>query len=158
MIVDARFLDRHRKKVNYLLKNVPKDDSGSLEIQSHWARYTCIVMYGYIEDSIREILKSYADDRCPRELMNYISSQLGGFQSANVDNILRLLASFDKGWESAMNEFIDEERRAAINSVVGNRHRIAHGLDVSVTVHQLSQWYPKISEVIDTLTVICKVT
>ena len=115
-------------------------------------------MYGYIEDSIREILKSYADDRCPRELMNYISSQLGGFQSANVDNILRLLASFDKGWESAMNEFIDEERRAAINSVVGNRHRIAHGLDVSVTVHQLSQWYPKISEVIDTLTVICKVT
>lgn len=153
--MDTRFLDRHRKKIGYLLKNVPTDDSGSLELQSHWARYTCIVIYGYIEDSIREILKAYSGERCPREVLNYISSQLAGFQSANVDNILRLAASFDKGWEFALARAIDEEKRAAINSVVGNRHRIAHGLDVSVTIHQLSEWYPKINEVIDSLIGLC---
>lgn len=154
--MDTRFLDRHRKKINFLLKNVPKEETGSLEVQSHWARYTCIVIYGYIEDSIREILKSYSGERCPRELLNFISNQLAGFQSANVENILRLAASFDKSWESALIHNIDDERRAAVNSIVGNRHRIAHGLDVSVTIHQLAEWYPKVNEVIDSLVTLCK--
>lgn len=154
--MDTRILDRHRKKIDYLLKNVPRDDSGSLEVQSHWARYTCIVIYGYIEDSVRETLKGYSEERCAREVMNFVSTQLAGFQSANTDNIVRLVASFDKSWDAALNAFIDDERRAAINSVVGNRHRIAHGLDVSVTIHQLSEWYPKVNEVIDNLVLLCK--
>jgi hypothetical protein len=153
--VDTRFLDRQRKKIAYLLKNVPADPSGSLEVQSHWARYTCVVISGYIENSVREILKAYTEERCPTQILNYTASQLKFFQSGTAENIIKLVSSFDKSWETDLTAFLDEERRAAVNSVIGNRHRIAHGLDVGVTVHQLAEWYPKVNEVIDCLVGIC---
>lgn len=153
--MDIRFLYRHRQKIDYLFKNVPTDSSGAFEIQAHWARYVCVAIYGYIENGVQELLRGYASERCPLEIMNYVSSQLYYFQNATVENITRLLASFDKGWESSLSSFMTDERRAAVNSIVGNRHRIAHGLDVSVTIHQLAQWYPKINEVIDHLLGLC---
>jgi hypothetical protein len=94
-------------------------------------------------------MRGYISERCPPDIANYASSQLNYFQTANAENITKLLASFNKNWEAGLTAFLTDERRAAVNSVVGNRHRIAHGLDVSVTIHQLSQWYPKVNEVID---------
>ena len=153
--MDLTFLDRHRKKIDRLLKNVPDDPSGSLELRAHWAKYTCVVMYGYIESAVQELLRTYTDERCPNEVTAFVSAQLKYFNSATAENIGRLIAAFDKGWESSLSSFLDDERKAAINSVVGNRHRIAHGLDVSVTIHQLSNWYPKVNEVIDHITALC---
>lgn len=34
--------------------------SGDLELQSHWARYLCVRVSGFIETSIRSILSEYA--------------------------------------------------------------------------------------------------
>jgi hypothetical protein len=153
--VDTRFLLKHRQKIEYLFKNVPSDSTGALEIQAHWAKYTCVAIYGYIENAVQELLRGYAGERCPPDVNNYVSSQLNYFQSANTENIARLLASFNKAWEQSLNSFLTDEQKAAVNSVVGNRNRIAHGLDVSVTLHQLAQWYPKVNEVIDQLLHIC---
>lgn len=153
--MDTRFIDRHRKRLTHLLKNVPSDDSGSFEVQSHWARYTCIVMSGYIEDSVKELLRAYTIERTSIAVFNFVSRQLKGFQSADTDNISSLFAKFDKDWLESLTLFLTEERRAAVNSVVGNRHRIAHGLDVDVTMSQLNQWYPKVNEVIDHLRGLC---
>jgi hypothetical protein len=138
-----------------LLKNVPVDPSGSLEVQSHWARYTCVIMSGYIEDCVKELLRAYTIERCPTSVFNYVSAQLKYFQKADTDSISNLVSRFDKAWLSSFTSFLTEERKAAVNSVVGNRHRIAHGLDVDVTMSQLSQWYPKVNEVIDYLLTLC---
>ena len=127
-----------------------------LELQAHWAKYTCVIMCGYIETAIIELLRQYVEEkRCPKPVTSYITYQLKFFQNASVDKIIALVASFDKGWETSLSTFIDDERRAAINSVVGNRHRIAHGLDVTVTVAQLARWYPKVTEVITHIKGLC---
>lgn len=153
--MDIRFIDRHRKRLSHLLKNVPVDPSGSLEVQAHWARYTCIVMSGYIEDCVKELLSAYTIERSPTRVFNYVSAQLKYFRTADTDNISALISKFDDAWLSSFTSFLTEERKAAVNSVVGNRHRIAHGLDVGVTMNQLSQWYPKVNEVIDHLKHLC---
>jgi hypothetical protein len=153
--VDTRFIDRHRKRLSYLLKNVPVDPSGSLEVQAHWARYTCIVMSGYIEDCVKELLSGYTNERSPTTVFNYVSAQLKYFRTADTENIGDLVSKFDKAWLISFTAFLTAERRDAVNSVVGNRHRIAHGLDVGVTMSQLSQWYPRVNEVIDHLMGLC---
>jgi hypothetical protein len=147
--VDGRFLDSKRKRIAYLLDNVPVDPSGSLEMQSHWARYTCVIISGYIEETVKELCRSYAEDRCTPETLNYITAQLRFFQSANTEEISDLLMRFSKTWQSQFEAYVTDERKQAINSVIGNRHRVAHGLDCSVTVRQLKEWYPRINDVID---------
>lgn len=153
--MDTRFIERHRKKLTHLLKNVPQDPSGSFEVQAHWARYICVVMSGYIEDCVKELLRGYTNQRSPTIVFNYVSTQLKYFQNADTDSINRLISSFDKEWSTSFTSFLTEEHKAAVNSVIGNRHRIAHGLDVDVTISQLSQWYPKVNEVIDHLIQLC---
>ena len=154
-MIDTRFIDRHRKKLAHLLKNIPADPTGSLEFQAHWARYTCVVMSAYIEDSVKELLREYTQTRAPKTVFNYVSWQLSFLQSAHTDKISDLVSRFDESWLTSFQSFLTEERKAAVNSVVGNRHRIAHGQDVTVTISQLKQWYPRINEVIDHLIGLC---
>jgi hypothetical protein len=112
-------------------------------------------MSGYIEDCVKELLSAYTIERSPTRVFNYVSAQLKYFRTADTDNISALISKFDDAWLSSFTSFLTEERKAAVNSVVGNRHRIAHGLDVGVTMNQLSQWYPKVNEVIDHLKHLC---
>jgi hypothetical protein len=112
-------------------------------------------MYGYIEDCVRELLRGYAGERAQKTISNYVSAQLKFFHSASTDNIGDLFSRFDKHWLDSFSTFLTEERKAAVNSIVSNRHRIAHGQDVDVTINQLNQWYPKVNEVIDHLRGLC---
>jgi len=114
-------------------------------------------MSGYIEDSVKELFSAYTIERTPTRIFNYVSAQLKYFQTADTEKIGALVSKFDDAWLSSLNNFLTDERKAAVNSVVGNRHRIAHGLDVAVTMSQLSQWYPKVNEVIDHLAHLCTI-
>jgi hypothetical protein len=147
--MDLRFLHKGKQRITYLLENVPVDPSGSLELQSHWARYTCVVMSGFLEDSIKIVLSRYAEERSPRTVADYVSAQLYFFQNANTDEIGRLLKKFSAEWNKEFQAFLSEERKAAVNSIVGNRHRVAHGQDCVVTIGQLKAWYPMASDVVD---------
>jgi hypothetical protein len=112
-------------------------------------------MSGYIEDCVKELLSGYTNERSPTTVFNYVSAQLKYFRTADTENIGDLVSKFDKAWLISFTAFLTAERRDAVNSVVGNRHRIAHGLDVGVTMSQLSQWYPRVNEVIDHLMGLC---
>ncbi len=141
-------IDSKKKRIEQLLKSVPVDESAGLEIQSHWAKYTCVVISGTLEETIKIILREYTEKRANPAISNYASNQLSFFKTANTDEIGKLLAKFDKQWEKAFNQFLTEEIKTAVNSVVGNRHRIAHGQDSAVTISQLRQWFPKINELL----------
>jgi len=143
-MIDISIIDSRRKRIEQLLKSVPVDESAGLELQSHWARYTCVVMSGALEDTLKVMLREYAEDHANPAIANFASAQLGYFQTASTDEICKLLAKFDKQWEKEFNDFLTEEIKTAVNSVVGNRHRVAHGLDSAVTMSQLKQWFPKI--------------
>lgn len=146
--MDISIIDAKRKRIERILKSVPVDDSVGLEIQSHWAKYACVVISGALEETIKTLLREYAIEHANPAISNYTSAQLTYFQTANTDEISKLLAKFDKRWEKAFNEFLTEEIKTAVNSVVGNRHRVAHGLDSSVTISQLKQWFPKVDELL----------
>jgi len=147
-------IDSKIKRIEQLLKTVPLDDSAGLEIQSHWAKYTCVVISGALEESIKILLRQYAEQRASSPISNFASNQLGFFQTASTDEIGKLLAKFDKRWEKAFSDYLTEEIKTAVNSIVGNRHRVAHGLDSAVTISQLKEWFPKVDELLKRIALI----
>jgi hypothetical protein len=66
-----------------------------------------------------------------------------------MEPLCQLVGEFSDAWEKNLRQFIDDERRTAINSVMGNRNRIAHGESTSLGFVQLKTWYEKICEVIE---------
>lgn len=155
--MDLRIIDRQRKRIDYLFKFAPSSaDDETLEVRSHWAKYICVIVSGYLESSVREIFSEYSKDKSAPAVSRYVSTQLGRFQSADAERIMALAAAFSLQWEKSLKEFVDEERKTAINSIVGNRHAIAHGDDSSITINNLVAWYKKANEVIDHLVALCR--
>lgn len=112
------------------------------EIQAHLARYLCILSAGFIEESLRIILTSYAKDRCDPRCRTFVERHLDRAPNPRPGNIAELLGSFDPGWQSSVETFFNEEDvDGAIGSLIANRHLIAHGRDSQVTLRRVKDWH-----------------
>jgi hypothetical protein len=83
---------RYQQRLDSLFEKVK--DISDIELQSHWARYLCILVSGYLETSVRAIYNEYSRKRTDENVANYVSSRLKGFQSPKMANIVDLTRAF----------------------------------------------------------------
>lgn len=122
------------------------------ELQAHWSKYLCVLVSGFLETSIREIFSEYTKTKASPKIINYVEKQLERFQNPNVESVLQLAGAFDPSWRSNLENTVDEEVLSAVNSIVTNRHGIAHGRNVGLSYAVMYQYYVnsrKLVELID---------
>jgi hypothetical protein len=153
--VDLRRIYEQRGRIDNLFKSLPSHDD-NFERQAHWARYLCVCISGYLEVSIRELLGRYAEQCASKSISSYVWSQLKFFKNPKMEPTIQLVSSFDSDWGESLKKFAEDERGDAVNSIVSNRHEIAHGIDVGITIARLHTWYEKSNEVLDFLMGLCK--
>ncbi len=56
---------------------------------------------------------------------------------------IALAKSFDDVWATELTAKTDGEIKDAVNSIVANRHNIAHGQDTRITVTNVKKWHMK---------------
>lgn len=115
------------QRLDATFARIKKFDSGNLELQSDFAKYLCVLVSGYIETAMGLIIQEHARQNGSLSLQRYVGARMNKFTNANPQKIIDLLGSFKDGWRHDIEEFLDRDRRAAINSIITNRHRIAHG-------------------------------
>lgn len=125
------------------------------EMQSHWARYLCVLVSGFIEDSVRILLTEYVKGKANKKISDYVMSQLSSFTNANTEKILTLTGKFSKDWELALRAEVDDELKSAIDSTVARRHEIAHGKNSSITFHTIRNYYGRVVKAIEMIERYC---
>jgi len=123
--------------------------SDDYEIQSHLARYLCILISGFLENAIRTSLSEYAQNKASPRVANYVDRQLSSFQNPNMEKILVLVGSFCPEWRASLEEESDEGIGESINSIVANRHLVAHGGTVGITLGSIKRHYQNVVKLID---------
>lgn len=121
------------------------------ELRSHLAKYLCILSSGFIENSIYHTFSDIAEKTCqPSVVLTYTKGQLYKIQNTNTEKIKELVKSFNpKWWENGLCDFLQKENRgAAINYILKDRHNIAHGRDSDITIDKLEDYLKKTIEVI----------
>lgn len=122
------------------------------DLRSHWARYVCVVISGLLEMAIEEMCSDYALARGHQTLAHFVAKSAAWNNQANVDVICKTFGRFRNGWHEKAFQVLDEQERAAINSVVNLRHGIAHGRNNNVQwVVLTSQYYPCVKRAIKKL-------
>jgi RiboL-PSP-HEPN len=111
------------------------------EIRSHWARYLCIRVSGFLEVSVRSIYSQYAKDKSAPFVANYIEKQLSNFQNPNMEKILNIVRSFNPLWAESLGRSVEGEIKDAIDSIVAVRHKVAHGDNVGITYVKIKKYY-----------------
>lgn len=112
-----------------------------MELQGHWARYLCVLACGFLEVSFKAVLVEVANRRGSSELSNFTEASLDRVRSPNMETIQSILAAFSKEWSDSYELKTEGQLKDSVNSLVGNRHLIAHGKDSGVSIVRVKNWY-----------------
>jgi hypothetical protein len=125
--------------------------SDDVETRSHWAKYLCVLVSGFVETSVRSIFSHYAQTKAAPTVANFVKVSLRRFQSVKMETILQLARSFDPAWAEELYEATEGEYKDAIDSITANRNLISHGESVEITYARIKNYYERAQEVLELL-------
>jgi hypothetical protein len=132
------------KAIIELAKLLPQEP----EILSNWAKYVCVLASGLIETSIRDILIHYSTIKSNPEVGSFVNSRLKGVTNLNFEKIKQLLYNFNNRWGNDFETIFSAEHKDAIDSIIANRHEIAHGRNVGITLVRVTEYFNRVVSVI----------
>jgi hypothetical protein len=124
------------------------------EIKSHYARYLCVLTSGYLEESIKIIIRVYVSQRTHPTVLNYIDTSTSNITNLKTEKLSKFLNSFNSEWKDKFETTLTDEEKDSIDSVVANRHQIAHGKNVGVSYTRVNEWYKNVKKVIEKVSII----
>src|SRR5436309_8846471 len=119
-----------------------------IELQSDFAKYLCVLVSGFLENAVIALLLDVAQRRSAPEIALFVERQLDYWTSPTCDKIIQLLGDFSSEWRMQAEGYLVDERRAAVNSLVALRHKIAHGESVGTSLGQVKAYYATVLEVV----------
>jgi hypothetical protein len=150
-------LRQQHKQLSVLITKTQTAGSAEIELQSHWAKYICVLTAGFLENALRETYKRYVSKRSPEPVSRYAASVLDRVQNPKASKFIEVAGAFKKSWGEDITVFLDaNNRKDAIDSIMNNRHQIAHGKQSNVTITQVSTWLEKSKEVVEYIEVQCR--
>lgn len=114
------------------------------EAQSLWSRYLCI-----LEETTYRTRNTHGSAHS--SVADFVEIRLRQFQNPKMGTILDLAGGFSQEWRQRLESDTDGRLSESINSIVGNRHKIAHGESVGLTLHTLHQYCGDVLKVVDLL-------
>ena len=117
-------------------------------VQADYARYLCVLVTGFLEQSVRRTLLEYVESQQNPKLNRYIEWSLRPTRSMRATEILDLVKRFDESWQSELDAKLTFRHREAIGSVYASRNKIAHGEDVDLPYRQIRADYDMVKEAV----------
>ena len=101
---------------------------------SHWGRYLCVMVAGFLEQGIQVVYQDFAKKSESPRVGRYVSRRLSRISTPNAEEFLQTAGHFDDQWRLELQEFFSKDSRPkeAINSIMSLRNNIAHGGKVSI--------------------------
>ena len=119
-------------------------------MRSHWAKYLCVLCAGFLENAITEVYGEFVRGAASKPVADYAVSVLSKIQNPNAQKFFETAHKFKPQWGTDLNNYLDlNGRREAINSIIKNRHEIAHGRYSGITLVQIKNYLDKAIEVVE---------
>lgn len=125
------------------------------EIQSDMARHICVLVSGYLEGAVSELLLEYVRNHSDRRTQSFAQNGLDRLTNLKAQRLLQVIGGFDKEWHRKLELFLVDEHKTAVDSVVDLRNAIAHGRHVGITIVRISDYFQSINTLLDKLAEIC---
>ncbi|NET00521.1 MAG: hypothetical protein F6K62_21110 [Sphaerospermopsis sp. SIO1G2] len=131
-------------------------------MQSEWSKYLCILVSGFLEESLRVLLEKYCQNKASPNIQKFVIKQIDNITNCKTEKIKRILGEFSPTWESEFSQKIHEQSKIdgeiknSIDSVIDNRHKIAHGKSVGMSYSRVSNWYENVKQAVGILEEIIK--
>jgi len=120
------------------------------EIRDPLSRHLCVLISGFVEQAIRELFVTYANEKSSPNFARYVEITWNRNQNMKQEDLLQLMGSFNSQWHQTLKDFLAIDGRGdALNSIVNLRNSIAHGGTLSSSLVNVREYYGKIVAIID---------
>ena len=126
-------------------------DPSEIELRADFARHLCVLVSGYLDQTIKNYTTEYVRKRANPAVANYVIKSIKNLTNLKAEKLKQHVLSFDSAWQEEVDGLIAEERKDAIDSLVNLRHGIAHGQPDDVTLVRVESYYKEIVKVVDGL-------
>ena len=138
----------YRDRLDSLLRQIPAPTE-NLFLHTSLIKFACVLVCGYIEVSLRDILQEYTRRRASSEVSNYVNRRLERFQNPKMETVIQLVGAFSQDWANNLKAETKDQLKDHIDSLVANRNLIAHGKDVGLSHVRLNEYYQSALRVIE---------
>lgn len=151
-------LTSQRQRLTWLISQANKLPPDEIELRAHWARYICVLASGFLENALKEVYSHYARSCSAPTVSDYVENQLERVQNPKASRFVETAQAFNKVWGIELATFLEEDgRKEAIDSIMANRHQIAHGQNSGITLARVSEYLTKSVHVIEFIETQCGV-
>ncbi|PZO41986.1 MAG: hypothetical protein DCF17_09790 [Shackletoniella antarctica] len=145
-------VNRQIQSLKFLLKKTSQISGDDSEVQSHWAKYICILSAGLLENSIYEIYREFVENASSKPVSNFATATLYKIQNPNATRFIEISRSFNPLWADELEKYLSEDgRKEAIDSIIANRHKIAHGKPSNISLSRIREYLEKSIQVLSFL-------
>ncbi|MGC4233075.1 MAG: HEPN domain-containing protein [Niabella sp.] len=143
-------LKRQSEKILKLIEDAENTFEEDDEMRSHLAKYICILCSGFLENAIQSIYGDFVKKETTNPaIISFVTVTLNKIQNPNSNKFKEIAKSFKTEWESSLNLFLQEdERSTALNYIIRDRHKIAHGKDSDITLTRIKEYHNKTVDII----------
>ena len=125
------------------------------ELQSHFARYLCVIVSGFIENSVEIVCSEYTQTRAHKNVQKFVAHKLVKFQNPKTEEIFKLFSEFDPTTSDKLKNELAEETKTAVDSVVNLRHGIAHGGTSGISIATIKAYYAEVLKFVEHIEKFC---
>lgn len=149
-------LHREKDKVLRVLALARDLEIDHSELHGHWGRYACLLSAGYFEVALRLVIQKRLEQKAAPEIQRYVLHSLEAIQNPKAERFCKVVRSFDPKWGDQLDQYFSDNNdvKEAIDSLMANRHLIAHGKSCSISIGRVSEFFnsaDKAIEFIDTM-------
>jgi hypothetical protein len=145
-------LSRQIQRLKSLIAATNRACKRDAQMQSAWAKYICVLSAGLIENAIKVLYIDYAARQVSEPVARYVSQSLNQIRSPKMSRFLEVSSSFKMDWKDDLESFSNHNGRdLAIDSIINNRHYIAHGQEQrsNLSLYQICEYLDKASKVLE---------
>ena len=143
-------LSRQIQQLNSLIARTGQASAGDIEMQAHWAKYVCVLCAGLLENALSELYTDYARGAASEPVAAYVRANISKTQNPKTSKYVQIASTFKKEWGEELSTFANEEgRKEALDSIMSNRHLIAHGKRSDISMARVKEYLRKSIELIE---------
>jgi RiboL-PSP-HEPN len=143
-------IKQHQKLIK-LINDTELSTHGDLELQGHWGKYLCVLVSGFLENAISAVYIDFVSKAASPHIAKYTLNHLEKIQNPKSKKFVEVASQFKKEWGSDLDKYFSDhpEYKQAIDSIMTNRHLVAHGKNTSISVHRVRECLEKSVYVIE---------
>lgn len=126
------------------------------EIKAYLSKLLCVMVSGYLEVNLKELILEYVSNKSAPLIQAYIESSIKNLTNLKANRIIENLNKFNTDWGKDFENKITDEQKDAIDTLIANRNLISHGNDVGISYIKINEYFQKSKEIVVLMEAIIK--